>query len=188
MSGTGRGWSRRGVLRLPFLLLTASTVAGCSSGILPGAEEPSASAQPPAPVVGRVAPEFTLALLDGEQRTLSDLRGQPVVLNFFASWCGPCRAEIPEFLEAQEKHGERERLTVVFIDWQESATVVRGFVEELKIPVDSVLLDEAGDVGRLYRVRGMPTTFFIDRDGVIRAAHLGAIDRSMLDRGLAKIL
>ncbi|HUE75811.1 MAG TPA: TlpA disulfide reductase family protein [Chloroflexota bacterium] len=189
MSDTGRKWSRRVVFRLPLALLAVTTVAGCSSGELPivGETETGANTQPAAPVVGRLAPEFTLVRLNGEPLMLSDLHGRPVVVNFFATWCGPCKAEMPEFQAAQKRHGDGENLAVLFIDWQESATVVRSFVEDLGIPEESVLLDDSGDVGRLYRVRGMPTTFFIDRDGVIQAAHLGAIDRSLLDRGLAKI-
>jgi cytochrome c biogenesis protein CcmG, thiol:disulfide interchange protein DsbE len=188
MAQVGRNVSRRSLLRLPLFLIAASVMSGCSpssESVVGGTVE---SAQPPAPVVGRMAPEFTLDRLDGEPITLSGLQGRPVVVNFFATWCGPCRAEMPEFREAQEKHNESVNLAVLFVDWQEPATVVRSFVDELGIPSDHVLLDETGEVGRLYRVRGMPTTFFIDRDGVIQAAHLGAIDRMLLDRGLARIL
>jgi cytochrome c biogenesis protein CcmG/thiol:disulfide interchange protein DsbE len=137
-----------------------------------------------APVVGRRAPEFRLAKLDGQPLALAELQGQPVVLNFMATWCGPCKVELPAF---QQLAGRRPELSVLLVDLGEDSEMVGEFLDSLKVSLPTVL-DESGQVTKSYRVRGLPSTFFIDREGVIRAIQLGALDERALETGIAKIL
>ena len=136
-----------------------------------------------APVVGRRAPEFRLAKLDGEPLALAQLQGKPVVLNFMATWCEPCKVELPAF---QQIAGRRPELTVLLVDFGEDSEMVSEFLDALKVTLPTVL-DENGQVTKSYRVRGFPSTFFIDRTGVIRAIQLGALDQRALEAGIARI-
>lgn len=136
--------------------------------------------------VGDQAPDFVLLQADGETTRLSDLRGQPVVMNFWASWCVPCREEMPEIIRAYQAHQD-ESLAVLGINAQESAEQAKGFVDELQIPFP-VVLDTRGEVMQLYQVRGLPTTWFIDREGRIVARHAGLLTQSLLEKYLAEIL
>ena len=123
------------------------------------------------PQIGFTAPDFTLETLDGGTVTLSELRGQVVVINLWATWCPPCRAEMPALERVWNQYRD-DGLTVLAVNQQERASRVRAFVEELGLTFP-VLLDRNGTVGARYRLRALPTTFFIGRDGVIRDVVLG---------------
>jgi peroxiredoxin len=144
----------------------------------------AAGALPPAPTVGHPAPDFTLTSLDGSVFTLSELRGKPVVLNFWATWCPPCRAEMPELQAASERlAGE---VAIIGVNQGENPQQVRGFIEPLGFTFP-MPLDERIDVSRQYLVRNLPTTFFIDRDGVIRYAQIGPLTEATLAQRLQTI-
>lgn len=152
------------------------------------AERPTrVSPQPTAPPVGlekgNTAPDFTLTDLEGNQVTLSDLRGQVVMINFWATWCGFCRVELPVIQSVYETHRD-SGFVVLAIDVQESAKLVGAFVEDMGMTFP-VLLD-SGEVTYLYDVRGLPMSFFIDQNGVIYAKHIGPVDESSLKRYLAQ--
>lgn len=138
------------------------------------------------PEVGQPAPDFALANARAPDRVvrLSDFRGRPVVLNWFATWCGPCRAEIPDFKAAYEALGG----AVVFlgINLEESAGDATGMLGEYGATYPA-LLDEEGAVALHYRLPGMPTTFFIDAEGVVRAWGAGLIVEETLVAELAKL-
>lgn len=138
------------------------------------------------PEVGRPAPDFALANARAPDRVvrLSDFRGRPVVLNWFATWCGPCRAEIPDFQAAYEALGGE----VVFlgVNLQESPDDAVGMLDEYGAAYPA-LLDEEGDVALHYRLPGMPTTFFIDAGGVVRAWGAGLIVEETLVEELGKL-
>jgi peroxiredoxin len=137
-----------------------------------------------APMVGFLAPDFTLPAIDGTSVTLSGLRGRPVILNFWATWCPPCRAEMPE-LEAFWQLYRTDQLVLLGIDQGEDSAVVDQFARSVVDISFPLLLDERTDVGALYGVRALPTTVFIDVDGRIQAITVGGpLNRaSLMDGG-----
>lgn len=134
---------------------------------------------------GQAAPDFTLQFPDGKKARLSDWQGQPVVLNFWASWCAPCKEEMPEFVAAAERYQE-DGLVVVGINAGESASQAAPFMQQYGITFP-VGLDERGDVQQLYNVRGLPTTVFIDREGRVTERWAGLLTANALEELLAEI-
>ncbi|MEX1018423.1 MAG: redoxin domain-containing protein [Litorilinea sp.] len=136
------------------------------------------------PVIGRIAPDFELVTLDGTTLQLHELRGTPVVLNFWATWCGPCQRELPALQAAAERYADR--VLILGIDQGEAGEVVQPYVDEMgltfPIPLDSDMV-----VGRLYNVQGLPTTYFVDADGVVRHLWLGEMNSITLAEGIAEI-
>jgi peroxiredoxin len=127
----------------------------------------------PSPRQGFLAPEFTLNSLGGEPYALSDLRGQVVVVNLWATWCPPCRAEMPALQSAYEAYQDEGMvLLAVNTTDQDSVAAVEGFVDEFGLTFP-ILLDFEGLVSRLYQLQALPSTFFIDRDGVIQKVVIG---------------
>ena len=127
----------------------------------------------PAPQKGFLAPDFTLETLDGESVTLSDLRGKAVLLNFWATWCPPCRSEMPAFQEAYTDYLKRGFVIVaVNTTLQDNPTDIAAFIEEFGLSFP-VILDPEGEANRLYQVQSLPTSFFIDKDGVISEVVIG---------------
>lgn len=137
---------------------------------------------------GSAAPSFQLNTLDGSSVSLRDFRGQPVVINFWATWCLPCREEMPELIDAYQRHSD-DGLVVLAIDatLQDTLEDVAKFVEEFELPF-AVLLDEEGKVNQDYRVLGLPTSFFIDADGVIQAVNAGPMSDELIAGYLEQIL
>ncbi len=127
----------------------------------------------PSPREGFLAPDFTLESLSGDKVTLSDMRGKAIVLNLWASWCPPCRAEMPAIQRVyQENHERGLEVLAVNMTAQDSLAAVETFVHEFNLTFP-ILLDTGGDVGITYLMRAFPTTFFIDRDGVIQRVIVG---------------
>jgi len=145
-------------------------------------------AQEKGPVVGQPAPSFELDLLEGGRLSLSAQRGRPVIVNFWATWCAPCRDEIPAFIDLWRANGERGLVILaVNLADQERRKDIGRFVSELGMTFP-VLLDARGKVRELYHLTSVPTTVFVDSAGVVRGLHPGPISRDALDRGLASIL
>ena len=141
------------------------------------------------PAIGQTAPDFTLASLHHDQQTLSDWEGQPVLINFWASWCGPCRREMPELIAAHERY-QAEGLVVLAVNLshQDTRANAEAFVEEFQPPFP-VLLDTTGEVSdKLYGARGLPMSFFIGRSGQIRRIYVGAMSRESIDQFMAETL
>lgn len=151
---------------------------------LPGDAVAVTADLPPAPAVGHPAPDFSLTTLAGEPFALSDLRGTPVVLNFWATWCPPCRAELPELQAASERLAGQ--VAIIGVNQAEAPADVRAFVAGfgLSFPMP---LDVDAQASRLYAVRSLPTTFFIDRQGVIRRVQVGPVTEATLAQMLKTI-
>ncbi len=133
----------------------------------------SGGAPPPSPREGFSAPDFTLDVLGGGQVTLSDLRGKVVVVNLWASWCPPCRAEMPAIENVYRVYKDQGLVVLgVNTTFQDSEADAAAFVQNfgLTFPVP---LDRTGAVSARYLLRGLPTTFFVDRRGVIRTVVVG---------------
>lgn len=140
--------------------------------------DPSVRSIPAAPVVGAPAPDFALTDVDGKEIRLSDFLGNVVVVNFWATWCEPCRLEMPSLQEAYEAL-RIAGLQVLAVNFDEPVRDVCAFRDELGLSFP-VLLDPGAQVQDLYRVRGYPMTFFIDRHGVVQATHIGILHQSDL--------
>jgi len=132
------------------------------------------------------APDFTLKDLDGNTVRLSDLRGKVVFLNFWATWCPPCRAEMPDIEKVHRKYRDQD-VVVLGIDLRESASTVRPFVEDGGYTW-AFLLDTTGEVGSMYRVGAIPTSFFIDKKGIIRAVTIGGMTAATMEAKLAQAM
>lgn len=176
---------------LPIFLFAA----GVSIIIFFGFPRQSKDQQPPdpektatlaiAPVEGSIAPNFSLINIQGEQVKLSDFRGQPVLINFWATWCGPCRIEMPAIQDRFEKHRD-EGFVVLAVDFDEPQEDVAFFGEELGLSFD-LLLDPGGKIQNLYRVLGYPTSHFVDSNGIIKVQHIGIMTEGQLDDYLSQI-
>lgn len=136
---------------------------------------------------GKPAPDFTLQTLDGKNVTLSSLRGKGVLLNFWATWCGPCKIEMPWFVELQKEYGP-QGLQIVGVAMDDSSTQdIQTFVKEMGVNYPVLLGKEA--VGQAYGgVDVLPTTFFIDRNGDIVAREFGLQSRSLFVDNIKKAL
>jgi peroxiredoxin len=136
------------------------------------------------PQIGDPAPDFELLDLTGETVRLSDYRGRPVILNFWATWCAPCRLEMPELQRAQAEFGD-EGPVVLTINQEESAERVGEFFDEVGLTLPA-LLDSDLEVGKAYGAFFLPTTVIVDPDGRVLAIHRGMISREQLDDYLAQ--
>lgn len=139
----------------------------------------------PAPVEGSPAPEFSLQNLDGETVALADYRGEVVLLNFWATWCGPCRLEMP-VLQDYHSRFSGQGLTVLGVNFDEPREDVAAFQRELNLTFP-LLLDPGGAVQDLYRIRGYPSTFVVDRDGMISTVHIGVLAESQVQEYLQQV-
>jgi peroxiredoxin len=141
-----------------------------------------------APMTGFLAPDFALTTLEGERAQLSDLRGSPVIVNFWATWCPPCRAEMPE-LEAVWRQYKDTGLVLLGVDQAESANVVAQFARGALGVTFPILLDTNLAVRDQYAVRALPTTVFIDAAGRIQDVKVGGpLDKAAIIDGVNKIV
>ncbi len=127
----------------------------------------------PSPREGFAAPDFTLETLEGDLVTLSDLRGKAVVVNLWASWCTPCRAEMPALPAAYEAdHARGLEILAVNMTYQDREQDAQTFVQDFGLTF-TIPLDRDGTVARQYLLRALPSTFFVGPDGVIRKVVIG---------------
>ena len=127
----------------------------------------------PSPREGFLAPDFTLDTLQGEKVSLSALRGKIVVVNIWATWCPPCRAETPALEKSYEQYKD-SGVVILGVDLtnQDLVSDMEAFVQEFHLTYP-ILLDRDGSVGILYQIKGLPSTFFINREGIIRTVVVG---------------
>jgi len=136
--------------------------------------------------VGKLAPDFQLPGLDGQMVSLGDFRGKAVLLNFWATWCGPCRAEMP-FLQQVHEERSGEGVVILAVNIGESQSEVEEFMKNFGLSF-LMLLDADEEVARQYNIRAIPTTFFIDKDGVIQDLKIGSFaSQSEIELKLRKV-
>ena len=134
--------------------------------------------------VGEPAYDFTLQDLDGNAVTLSELQGRPVILNFWATWCAPCRIEMPEFQSVYENYPDGE-IAIVAVNLDEPVERVTQFFRDDLGLTFTALLDEGGIISDRYGVFSYPTTYFINEDGVVTAVHRGSLTEKYIEDYLA---
>lgn len=134
---------------------------------------------------GVEAPDFTEPLARGGTLQLQSLRGKPVYLNFFASWCGPCKDEAPAINALQKKYA-KSGLTVVGVDILESAKKAREFQKQFAL-VYPIVVDD-GTMRDQYAVNGLPVHAFITRDGIIKSMHVGEMSSAQIEGAIRSIL
>ena len=138
-----------------------------------------------APVEGSMAPDFELETIDGEKTKLSDHQGETLLVNFWATWCPPCRKEIPD-LQKLYDNKDVEILAVNMTDTEESESQVKDFVKEYDMTFP-VLMDKESDVGMTYQIPAYPTTYIIDEEGRIQFVAMGAMDYEQMEKYLEEI-
>jgi cytochrome c biogenesis protein CcmG, thiol:disulfide interchange protein DsbE len=160
---------------LPLLLLGVIGVALLARG-------PSGTTT----TIGSVAPDFSLVDLDGDPVRLADLRGQPVIVNFWASWCGPCVDEFPLLRDVAEEHAD-DGLVVVGIVYRDRVEAARAFMER-NGGTGPAAIDPDDRVAEAYNIFAPPETYFIGRDGRIVARHIGQFTADSLEDKVAAIM
>ena len=138
------------------------------------------------PLYDQPAPEIDLLTLEGERQTLSELRGRPVLINFWASWCGPCRDEFPLMVQAYADHAA-DGLEILGVVHDDSAEAAADFASE-QGATWPMPFDADGLAWEAYQGLGKPTSFFVDAEGVVRAFSLGPFTEPGLERQLASII
>jgi thiol-disulfide isomerase/thioredoxin len=154
------------------LLLAAALLAACGAA--------------PAARLGSPAPDFTLKTPEGAPVQLSQLKGKPVFVNFWATWCGPCREEMPAMQELYERYAD-QGLVILAINMEEDAARVQRWINEGGSTFTFVL-DSDGEQVKRYNVNAAPTSYFVGRDGVIRDLKLGQISRAEMQAKVEKLL
>jgi cytochrome c biogenesis protein CcmG/thiol:disulfide interchange protein DsbE len=122
--------------------------------------------------IGMKAPDFALQTLDGQTLRLSDLHGKPVIVNFWATWCPPCRAEMPDMQKFYEKYHKKMEIVAVNLMVRDSREKVDAFIKEYGLTFP-VVLDTKGAAMKQYEIQPIPTSFIIDKDGIIRDKFVG---------------
>ncbi len=153
-------------------------------------QSPTVMAEPKAeqkPVQGYEAPHFTLTGMDKQTYQLNGKRSKPLILNFWASWCGPCRMEAPELRKFYQKFGQQVDLYAINVTSDDSADSAKTFVQTYELPFP-VPMDMTGEVANRYRIQAFPTTYLIDRQGIVRKTIIGMIDASVLEQEVRKLL
>jgi cytochrome c biogenesis protein CcmG/thiol:disulfide interchange protein DsbE len=139
------------------------------------------------PEVGFQAPHFSLTGLNNQTYQFSGSREKALVLNFWASWCGPCRMEAPDLRKLYLKYQNQVDFYAINVTTNDNPEAVKAFVEQFKLPFP-VPLDTKGEVADKYRINAFPTTYIIDKQGVIRQKMIGMIHPPFFEQELKKVL
>jgi thiol-disulfide isomerase/thioredoxin len=159
------------------------------SALLPNSNQsPSASARPAVVKIGDLAPDIDLPSMTGDQITLSKLVGRPVLVNFWATWCGPCRQEIPSLVRKYNQYKD-QGFVIIGVNYQDDNNDegIRTFMRNSLITFP-IVRDADERYGRMYRINGLPTSIFIDRKGIVRDILVGGpMSDDFLDKQFALI-
>jgi peroxiredoxin len=165
---------------LAAIVLMAAVLAGCSSSPMMRVAEASANGL-------KSAPDFTLSDVNGALVKLSDYRGKVVLLNFWATWCGPCKAEIPWFIEFEKMYKDRGFATLGVSMDEDGWQAVQPFVKQRAINYPVMIGDDR--LAQLYGgIDSLPSTFLIDREGRIASVHLGLVSRRDYEAEILKLI
>ncbi len=137
------------------------------------------------PQIGHVAPDFKFVLADGAEIKLSDYRGQKVILNFWASWCAPCKAEMPDLQNVYMKYRD-QGVVILAINKEEDLATVEQFATQMGLSFP-IIANEDGDISRQYGALGLPTTYFINSDGTVALLRKGVMDEAFILRELGQL-
>lgn len=136
--------------------------------------------------VGQIAPAFSLIGLDKQTYKVDGARQKPVLINFWASWCGPCQMEAPDLQKLWTKYQQHVDFYAINVTSNDNLEDALAFVEHYKLTFP-IPLDQKGEVASLYRVNAFPTTYLIDKKGVIRQKFIGSIDPAVVEKELQKL-
>lgn len=153
-----------------------------------GATLGNTSSRPNVAKIGDLAPEIDLTSMTGDQIVLSKLVGRPVLVNFWATWCGPCRAEFPAFVRKYKEYQDKD-FVILGVNTQDDNSDEGVLTFMRNSMVNFPIVRDAGDrLSRVYNVRGLPTSIFIDRQGIIRDIVIGGpMSDDFIDKQFAKI-
>ena len=188
-----RRFNRTSRRRQPFRRLQALlwpiaatlTIAACGSHTTSTSVPPPASG-PGAPAIGKPAPSFGLRSADGALVNLEDYRGKIVLLNFWATWCGPCKEELPAIDAVQRRLGDRG-FAALAVDFRDQDDEVVAFASRVRVSFP-LLQDHLGVTASAYRLLGVPTSFLLDGNGDIRAIHAGPYTEKALAAAVSSLL
>ncbi len=185
------------IVRLSLLLLAALALVACGGSAAPASPRTGGTSsiaadsrlldsadQAVVPRQGDVAPDFEYTLSDGTTHKLSDMRGKKVVINFWATWCEPCRVEMPDLQKvSQESSGQ---VAVLGVNWREGADVIQPFAEEFALTFP-LLANPSEDITRRYGMRFAPMSYFVNTDGTVGYRQIGVMNYDFIKERLDQL-
>lgn len=183
-----RGSATRTNLRWPGLIILVLILGGIWIAVnrTPAGSQTTQAGLAPAPVKGHPAPEISLVSTTGQPMKLSDFRGKPVVINFWATWCAPCRIETPELQDVYRERGDEVIIFSVNATQQDQGDI-EAFIQEFGLTFP-VALDAEGKTFKDYNVLGLPTTVFVTKDGIINEVFTGPVNKAYIESKIPELL
>jgi thiol-disulfide isomerase/thioredoxin len=136
---------------------------------------------------GQLAPDFEFSTFDGQRMKLSDFRGKPVFLNFWATWCGPCRQEMPNMQTMLEKYSS-SNLVVLAVNNGEAVAPAQRFLDRLEVQLTQFAYDPTAQIVRRYQVAGLPVSYFIDAQGIVTRVVAGELSFNVMEASVQEVI